>query len=71
MKITIEYPDDCTEQDAISHAMGCFNPHCTDYKSLKVGFRQGVGLTFGDGRKGYCYRTMQGDYVLRLDRKGG
>lgn len=69
MKITIEYNSDCTEQEAIEYASGCFNPHQLDYKSINVGFRQGVGFYFGDGRKGYCYRTVQGDYVLQIREK--
>lgn len=69
MKITIEYPEDCSEQEAITYASGCFNPKQHDYKRLNVGFRQGVGFSFGDGRNAYCYRTMQGDYVLRIDKR--
>lgn len=69
MKITIDYPSDCTEQEAITYASGCFNQHQNDYKRLECGYRQGVGFMFGDGREGYCYRTMQGDYVLNLKQK--
>ena len=69
MKITIDYPFDCTEQEAIEYASGCFNPHQLDYKAIKVGYRQGVGFTFGDDRNAYCYRTMQGDYVLQIRQK--
>ena len=70
MKITIDYPSDCTEQDAITYASGCFNPHQLDYKALDVGFRNGVGFSFGDGRDAYCYRTMQGNFVLQIKQKG-
>lgn len=68
-KITIEFPDDCTEQEAITYASGCFNQHQLDYKRIAEGFRQGVGFTFGDGRDGYLYRTMQGSFVLNLKQK--
>lgn len=70
MKITIDYPDDCTEQEAITYASGCFNSHQLDYKALNVGFRKGVGFSFRDGRDAYCYRTMQGDFVLHIKQKG-
>ena len=68
-KISIEYPDDCTEQEAITYASGCFNPHQLDYKRIDVGYRQGVGFTFGDGRDAYLYRTVQGSFVLNLRQK--
>lgn len=68
-KIIIEYPDDCTESDAIAHASGAFNSRCNDYKALKEGYRQGVGFTFGDGRDAYMYKTMQGHYTLLLKQK--
>ena len=68
-KITIEYPDDCTEKEAIEYASGCFNPHQLDYKRIVEGFRQGVGFTFCDGRDAYLYRTMQGSFVLNLKQK--
>lgn len=68
-RITIDFPEDCTEQDAITYASGCFNPSQLDYKSIKEGYRQGVGFTFCDGRDAYCYRTMQGTYVLQIKQK--
>ena len=69
MKITIEFPNDCKEWEAITYASGCFNPCKLDFKKLDVGFRCGVGFTFGDGRDAYLYRTMQGDYVLQIKHK--
>ena len=68
-RIIVDYPDDCTEYEASLYATGCFNVHQNDYKSLKSGYAYGVGFTFGDGREGYCYRTQQGNYVLKLKAK--
>ena len=65
-EITIKYTEDCSESDALTYATGCFNQHQLDYKSLDVGYRQGVGFMFGDGRNGYLYRTVQGNYVLEV-----
>lgn len=66
-RIIIDYPDDCTEQLAIEYATGCFNPHQNDYKSRPEGYRNGIGLLFGDDRHGYFYRTSHGNYVLKLE----
>ena len=70
-KIIVEYPDDCTEQDAVTYATGAFNPSQNDYKRIEEGYRQGVGFTFGDGREAYMYRNLQGHFVLNLKQKGG
>ena len=69
MKIIIEYPEDVTEQDALTYATGCFNPHQLDYKSVKEGYRQGVGFRFGDGRIAYFYRNFDSGYVLQVRQK--
>lgn len=66
-RIIIDYPDDCDEREAILHISGCFNPTQFDYKSLKEGYHYGTALTFGDDRHGFFYRTLQGNYVLKLE----
>ena len=68
-KITILIPDDCPVQDAIMHVSGCFNETQLDYRNVKEGFRNGVGLRFGNNRSGYFYCTKNG-YVLKLNGKG-
>ena len=68
-RIIIDYPDDCTELDAVQHAIGCFTPCQNDYKRLLEGHSNGVGLHFGNGREGYFYRTSHGNYVLKLKEK--
>ena len=68
-RIIIDYPDDCTEQEAMMYATGCFNQHQNDYKSYKEGYYNGSALCFGDNRKGYLYKTNHGNYVLKLERK--
>ena len=70
-KIVIEYPDAVTEEEAVTYAIGCFNPHQHDYKSTQLGYRQGHGFTFGDGRNAYFYRDCQGNYILQLRQKEG
>lgn len=65
-EIRIIYPDDCTEQEAIEYATGCFTPCKNDYKrERELGKRNGVGLLFGDDRKGLFYLTKSG-YNLEL-----
>ncbi|MBO6093425.1 MAG: hypothetical protein J6P40_07375 [Oscillospiraceae bacterium] len=69
-KITIIYPDDCTEHEATLYAEGCFNPHCHDYKRERPeGKRHGAKLTFRDDREGLFYFTKSG-YNLELIPKG-
>ena len=68
-RIMIDYPDDCRESEAILYASGCFNPSQLDYKAIKEGYTNGVGFQFGDRRNGYFYRTLQGNYVLKLEPK--
>lgn len=66
-RIMIDYPDDCPEAEAILHASGCFNPSQLDYKSLEEGYHNGRYITFGNDRHAYFYRTLQGNYVLKLE----
>jgi hypothetical protein len=68
-RIIIDFPADCTEQEAAVYATGCFNQHQNDYKRLQEGYHNGTGFMFGDGRQGYCYKTIHGNYVLKLDEK--
>lgn len=67
MQITIKYPDDCTEYNAILYAEGCFNPKQHDYKRKEAtGRKEATVLTFQDDRMGIFYRTKNG-YVLELN----
>ena len=70
-EITIRYPDDCTELDAVHYAEGCFNPHQHDYKRERpVGKAHGSELVFCDDRVGLYYLTKSG-YNLELKQKEG
>ena len=65
MELTVRIPDDCPAEDALGHLGACMNEHQLDYKRIDEGRYNGVGITFGNDRKGYFYRTKRG-YVLDL-----
>ena len=69
-RIIIDFPDDCMELDAVAYATGCFTPSQNDYKRINEGYYNGVGLTFGDGRYGYLYKTVHGSWVLKVQERG-
>lgn len=68
-RIIIDYPEDCTEQIAVEYLTGCFKPCQHDYKKVEEGYHNGYGLTFCDGREAYFYKTMHGNYVLKIAEK--
>lgn len=68
-RIILDYPDDCPVQVAVQYLTGCFNPSQLDYRAVQPGYQHGTGLTFGDGRNGYFYRTANGNYVLRMEER--
>lgn len=64
--ITIRYPEDCTEQEAVLYAEGCFNPKQHDYrKERQVGKQNCTVMTYRDDRVALFYRTKAG-YVLEI-----
>ena len=69
MRIIIDYPEDCTESEAVTYASGCFNQKQHDYKAVQEGYANGYGFMFCDDRKGFFYKTCHGNYVLRLEPK--
>ena len=70
-RITIYYPDDCTELNACLYAQACFTPCQHDYKKERDYGRQNCEeITFGDDRVGAFWITKEG-YFLGLNEKEG
>ena len=66
MEIRIILPDDCSEQEAILYATGCFNQSQHDYKRSRQKRKKNCEvLVFGDDRTGLFYLTKSG-YNLEL-----
>lgn len=69
VRIIIDFPDDCSEQEAVQHISGCFNQTQLDYRRIQEGRENGTAILFGDGRDSYFYKT-KGSWVLKIFRRG-
>jgi len=71
-QITIRYPPDVTEKEAVLYAEGVFDSHKHDYRrkmeERRYGKRECSVLVFNDNRQGLFYVTKVG-YVLELREK--
>ena len=70
MQITIKYPDDCTEYEAVLYAEGCFNKHEHDYQRKEpTGKRDSTVMIFRNYRTALFYRTKTGYFLEIKEQK--
>jgi hypothetical protein len=69
MQITIRYPEDCTEYEAVLYAEGCFDKHQHDYQRKEpTGKKDASVMVFLNDRTALFYRTKTG-YFLEIQEQ--